>query len=228
MPVEFNFEILDAETINIRYNYGGEWFEFNLFRDERGWMLHPFDAVLLGNPEMCRLVVTDLLAHKPCQVMLAKERIRLSGIRTTIDVSGDRETFADSDRFEAGSRRDFGQDRPGPGRDDGDSFDGGTEIIRGRGARDRGSPNPAGDKEGAGPAEEDLDAWIANNSLQDILRQEKEALERRMTRYNVLLQKMFYDNLGPGNDEFDTVQSVFRLYKEAVAKLSGLMENKGA
>lgn len=88
--MDFTFEILDPTTINVRFNYGGEWFEFNLYSKQNQWILHPFDASLLGNPDMCRLVVADLLAHKPFQVMLAKERIMLSQLRTSIDVSGNR------------------------------------------------------------------------------------------------------------------------------------------
>ncbi|UHA74794.1 hypothetical protein [Paenibacillus sp. 481] len=86
MMLDFEFELMSDATINIRYNYGGEWFTFNMFQQEDSWILHPFDGSLLGNRDVCRLVVADLFNHKPFQVMLARERIPLSNIRTSIDL----------------------------------------------------------------------------------------------------------------------------------------------
>jgi hypothetical protein len=180
--LDFTFEILDPTTINIRFNYGGEWFEFNLFLKQNQWILHPFDASLLGNPDMCRLVVADLLAHKPFQVMLAKERILLSQLRSSIDVSGNE-----------------GAERVRGGR-----FEDEDDVI----------DNPA----------DSLDDWIRNHTFEEILNIELHGVEDRLRHYQALLQKMFYDNLGPGNVEFDKVQEITRIYKDAAGRLTELID----
>ncbi|WP_256761687.1 hypothetical protein [Cohnella sp. WQ 127256] len=179
--MDFTFEILDSTTINIRFNYGGEWFEFNIFYKENQWILHPFDANLLGNPDMCRLVIADLLANKPFQVMLAKERIMLSQLRTSVDVSGS-----------------YDQDPP----------------IRGRKFEE--------DREEE--TTDALDNWIRSHSFEEILTQELQGIEGRLELFNSLLQKMFYENLGPGNVEFDKVQEITRIYKDAASKMNVLID----
>ncbi|WP_372660542.1 hypothetical protein [Cohnella sp.] len=178
--MDFTYEILDPDTINVRLNYGGEWFEFNLFYKENQWILHPFDATLLGNPDMCRLVVADLLANKPFQVMLAKERILISTLRTSIDVSG------------AGER--------------------------GRGSDRRYDEDIEAD------TEDTVDQWIRSHTFEEIVSQELQSIEQRLELYNTLLQKMFYEDLGPGNEEFDKVQEITRIYKDASNRMKGLID----
>ncbi|MFC4598491.1 hypothetical protein [Cohnella hongkongensis] len=180
--MDFSFEILDSSTINIRFNYGGTWFEFNLFLQQEQWILHPYDASLLGNPEMCRLVVADLLANKAFQVMLAKERILLSNLRTSVDVSGDRLERIPSERS-------------------------------GRGPE----PEPA----------DDLDRWIQSHSFEEIVRQEQQGLQERLQLYQTLLQRMFYENMGPGEEEFDKVQEMTRIFKDAFGRLNELIDSSG-
>lgn len=180
--MDFTFEILDPTTINIRFNYGGEWFEFNLFLRQNQWILHPFDASLLGNPEMCRLVVADLLANKPFQVMLAKERIMLSQLRSSVDVSGNES----SERVRGGRFEDV------------------DDVVE----------NPA----------DSLDDWIRNHTFEEILAIELHGVEDRLRHYQALLQKMFYENLGPGNVEFDKVQEITRIYKDAAGRLTELID----
>ncbi|RKP48829.1 hypothetical protein D7Z26_20870 [Cohnella endophytica] len=181
--MDFTYEILDPATINVRLNYGGEWFDFNLFHKHGEWILHPFDASLLGNPDMCRLVVADLLSNKPFQVMLAKERIMLSHLRTSVDVSGD-----------------------GDGRD----------RIRGGRLGEEAEPSAELDKP------DELEEWIASRTLEEILAGELQAMEDKLAFYNKLLQRMFYENLGPGDAEFDRIQEISRIYKDAVARFRDL------
>jgi hypothetical protein len=192
--LDFTFEILDPATINVRLNYGGEWFEFNLFHRDNQWILHPFDATLLGNPDMCRLVITDLLANKPFQVMLAKERIMLSSLRTSVDVSGAEVRERDRDR--------------------------------GRGPRPRYDSDIDLDIEVEADEEDEdsVDRWIRSHSFGEILTQEVQMVEQRLELYNALLQKMFYQGLAPGNEEFDKVQEITRTYKEAVSRIKRVME----
>lgn len=180
--MDFTFEILDPTTINIRFNYGGEWFEFNLFMKQNQWILHPFDASLLGNPDMCRLVVADLLAHKPFQVMLAKERIMLSRLRSSVDVSGNE----------------------------------GSERIRGGRFAD--------EEENIDNPVDSLDDWIRSHTFEEILAKELQGVEERLRHYQGLLQKMFYENLGPGNVEFDKVQEITRIYKDTAGRLTELID----
>ncbi len=188
--MEFTFEILDSSTINVRFNYGGEWFEFNLFHKDNQWILHPFDASLLGNPEMCRLVIADLLANKPFQVMLAKERIMLGQLRTSVDVSGNRDR-----------ERNWEQDRIGGGRFD-DEYDD-AQVT------------------------DSMDDWIRSHTFEQILTEELQGIEQRHQLFNALLQKMFYENLGPGNVEFDKIQEITRIYKEASGRMSGMIDPDG-
>lgn len=181
--MDFTFEILDPATINVRLNYGGEWFEFNLFFKENQWILHPFDATLLGNPDMCRLVVADLLANKPFQVMLAKERILISTLRTSVDVSRAEERGRGSDR----------------------RYDEDIETD----------------------TEDTVDKWIRSHTFEEIISQELQSIELRLELYNALLQKMFYQDLGPGNEEFDKVQEITRIYKDAANRMKGLIDPDG-
>ncbi|MBP2000834.1 hypothetical protein J2Z69_001865 [Paenibacillus shirakamiensis] len=85
---EFNYSCITESSINITYLYGGEYFNFNLYMKEGVWILHPFDGILLGNMEMSKLVMSDLFQNKSFQVMLAKERIPFSILRTSIDLEG--------------------------------------------------------------------------------------------------------------------------------------------
>lgn len=82
--MEFTYEIISESNINVRFIYGGEWFTFNLFNQDEQWILHPFDSSLIRNKDMSRLVIADLLQHKPFQVMLAKEGIILSELNTSV------------------------------------------------------------------------------------------------------------------------------------------------
>lgn len=99
--LEFTFEIIDEAKINIQYKYGSQFFNFNLFCSNAEWKLHPFDGILIENREMCRLVVSDLLQNKDFHVMLAKEKIVLSRLRTTVNLQSD-----DSEEFERDHRWD--------------------------------------------------------------------------------------------------------------------------
>ena len=93
--MEFTYEIVSESNINVRYVYGGEWFTFNLFNRDHQWVLHPFDSSLIRNKDMSRLVIADLLQHRPFQVMLAKEGIILSELSTSIPLDRQREEEAE-------------------------------------------------------------------------------------------------------------------------------------
>ncbi|WP_240418248.1 hypothetical protein [Paenibacillus periandrae] len=84
--LEFEFEIINESSINLRYLFGGEWFTFNLYLSDDVWILHPFEGILLGNKEMSRLVISDMFTNKTFLVMLAKERILLSNIHASMDL----------------------------------------------------------------------------------------------------------------------------------------------
>ncbi|MGO4179975.1 hypothetical protein AB4Z45_23755 [Paenibacillus sp. MCAF9] len=90
--MEFTYEIISESNINVRFIYGGEWFTFNLFNRDQQWVLHPFDSSLIRNKDMSRLVIADLIQHKPFQVMLAKEGILLSELNTSIPLGQQEET----------------------------------------------------------------------------------------------------------------------------------------
>lgn len=100
--LEFSFEIIDETKINIQYKYGSQFFNFNLFWSNGNWTLHPFDGILIENREMCSLIVAELLKNKDFHVMLAKEKIMLSHLRTTVNLQPDDEP----DEFELNRRID--------------------------------------------------------------------------------------------------------------------------
>ncbi|WP_169089908.1 hypothetical protein [Paenibacillus sp. PL91] len=113
--MEFTYEIISESNINVRFIYGGEWFTFNLFNRDHQWVLHPFDSSLIRNKDMSRLVIADLLQHKPFQVMLAKEGIILSELNTSIPLGQNQETEAEYEelpRIDRGSDRIFDEQRP--------------------------------------------------------------------------------------------------------------------
>jgi len=87
--LDFSFELIDDSMINIHYQYGSTVFIFTLFMRDEEWTLHPFDGILLQNKEMCAIVVTDLLKNKDFHVLLARENITLSSLRTSIDLRPD-------------------------------------------------------------------------------------------------------------------------------------------
>ncbi|EFM10397.1 hypothetical protein PaecuDRAFT_2833 [Paenibacillus curdlanolyticus YK9] len=104
--LDFSFEIIDETRINMQYRYGSAMFTFNLYYQQDNWTLHPFDGMLLQNREMCRLVVAELLQHKDFHVMLARENITLSALRTSIDLQSQEEAAHDLDT--RGDRERFG------------------------------------------------------------------------------------------------------------------------
>jgi hypothetical protein len=113
--LEFTYEIISESNINVRFIYGGEWFTFNLFNRDHQWVLHPFDSSLIRNKDMSRLVIADLLQHKPFQVMLAKEGIILSELNTTIPLGQNQEAEAEYEelpRIDRGSDWIFDEQRP--------------------------------------------------------------------------------------------------------------------
>ncbi|MED4954864.1 hypothetical protein ABEO75_07980 [Paenibacillus macerans] len=83
---DFSFSQQSPTAYTIRYVYGGEPFNFDLFMKEGAWILHPFEGILIANREMCYLVMSELFKHKPFQVMLAKQQIPFSDIRSSIDL----------------------------------------------------------------------------------------------------------------------------------------------
>ncbi|MDR6554992.1 hypothetical protein [Paenibacillus qinlingensis] len=176
--LEFSFEIMSESNINIEYVYGSEMFKLNLFLKNGYWTIHPFDGMLLQNRELCKLVIIDLFKNKYFQIMLAKENIALSSLRTSIELDPSHE---------------------------------------------RQESNPAERRGGRwqDPVDE-TEEFIGNHSIEEIIQIEHDALEQRVTFYADLLKKMFMDNYGPGDHEFDKVQSLVRILKESQAKMMEL------
>lgn len=181
--LEFSFEIISDSTINIEYIYGSELFKLNLFLRNGYWTIHPFDGMLLQNRELCKLVMIDLFRNKYFQIMLAKENIALSSIRTSIEL----EPSSEPERLNPAERRGGRQDAP--------------------------------------PIDE-TEEFIGNHSIEEIIQIEHDMLEQRVTFYGDLLKKMFMDNYGPGDYEFDKVQSLVRILKESQGKMIELTHTK--
>ncbi|PZD97018.1 hypothetical protein DNH61_04660 [Paenibacillus sambharensis] len=182
--MDFSFEHISESSINMNYNYGGEWFTFNLFLRDNEWIIHPFDSMLIRNEEMCQLVMAELVKHKGFQVMLAREGIYLSSLRSTVNVSGQRETEEENDYPD---------------------YSGGR--VRG--------------------GDSDIDELIEHHSLDDLIRMEMEIVEDRMTVYNQILQRMFMEDLGPHDPEFQKVQRMVKSYEACKSELAALLEDYG-
>lgn len=171
----FQYELTSETAINLKYEYGGEYFTFSLHRDERGWVLHPFDGMLLRDQTMCTLVVQELFKHKPFQVMLAKEGIILSNIRSTVNLDNVNTPMA---------------------------------------ARNEREPqdNPA----------DDLLEFVQQHTVEEVIDYECGLTLSRISFYKEILQRMFMDNLGPSDEEFQKVQDIVRIYEHALERLSSL------
>jgi hypothetical protein len=192
--LEFTYEIMSENNINVRFNYGGEWFTFDLFQDDRQWVLHPFDSALIRNKDMSRLVIADLLQHKPFQVMLAKEGIILSELTVSISLERRLQEPEYEELVRSDRRLDSGPD---------------DRLITGWGDE---------------LADADIDRLIEQNDLDDLIAIEIRLLEQRQRIYNQILHKMFMADLGPGDAEFQRVQQMVRAYGEAKSKLEQMRQ----
>lgn len=192
--MEFTFEIISETNINVRYNYGGEWFTFNLFHRDHQWILHPFDSSLIRNKDMSRLVVADLIQHKPFQVMLAKEGILLSELNTSIPLH---------------------QEDEAPGFEELPRFDRSSDII---------IDEPSGNEPYiVSNASIDIDRFIQENDLEDLVKIEQQFIQSRQDIYNEILKRMFMADLGPSDPEFQKVQQIVKAYADAKAKLQTIL-----
>ncbi|OMF36877.1 hypothetical protein BK133_08115 [Paenibacillus sp. FSL H8-0548] len=184
--MEFTYEIISESNINVRYIYGGEWFTFNLFNRDEQWVLHPFDSSLIRNKDMSRLVIIDLLQHRPFQVMLAKEGIILSELNTSISLGQQQEEpeFEELPRRDRDSRRIFDEEPPSSK----------AQAV-------------------------DIDRFIEENDLEDLVQQELQLVELRQNLYNQILHRMFMADLGPTDPEFQKIQQIVKAYGDAKTKL---------
>ncbi|QUL56811.1 hypothetical protein KDC22_10200 [Paenibacillus tritici] len=171
----FQYELTSETDINLKYEYGGEYFTFSLYRDDRGWVLHPFDGILLRNPAMCTLVAQELFKHKPFQVMLAKEGILFTDIRSTVNLDNVNTPIAARNERE----------------------------VQG---------NPA----------DDLMDFVQQHSIEEVIDYECSLVDNRISFYREILQRMFMDNLGPSDPEFQKVQDIVRIYEQTLDQLSSL------
>lgn len=178
--IPFSFEILNESTINIEYVFGSEKFIMNLFLRNGVWTIHPFDGILLGNRDLCRSVIADLLHNKDFQIMLAKQGIALSSLRTTINLDNSAE---ESDIH---TRRD-----------------------------------PDGESESEHGSIDDIKEFIEYNTIDDIIDLELSQLDKKIAFYGEILKYIFMQNLGPGDEEFDRIQSLQRTFKETREKIAG-------
>jgi hypothetical protein len=67
--------------------------------------------------------------------------------------------------------------------------------------------------------------YIDSNSITDILQQEVQMIDKKIVIFNKLLEKMFMGNYGPGDYEFDKIQSLVHIYKDVQEKMDSLSDN---
>jgi hypothetical protein len=53
---EFQYENISYSTININYNYGGEFFTLNLYQKDGVWIIHPFEGKLGSGNVNCSTI----------------------------------------------------------------------------------------------------------------------------------------------------------------------------
>jgi hypothetical protein len=70
----------------------------------------------------------------------------------------------------------------------------------------------------------DLQDYIEYNDITDILMQEKHFVEERLGIFKDILHKMFQDNYGPNDKEFNTIQELVRAYNETLARINSLVD----
>ncbi|MGG4218199.1 hypothetical protein ABEW32_08195 [Paenibacillus jamilae] len=169
--LEFSFEIIDESKINIVYQYGSSSFNFNLFFNYGVWTLHPFDGILLQNKEMCRLIVTDLFKNKDFHVMLARENILLSTLRTSIDLNPET-------RGERYQEQEF----------------------------------------------DELSEFAETHSFGDVLQIEQDSIQERIDFFQNITQRMYMEGFGPEDNDFNKVQAILRIYKDAYDQLGDLSD----
>lgn len=172
--LEFSFELMDDSQINIYYQYGSTTFMFNLFTQYGEWTLHPFDGILLQNKEMCALVVAELLKNKDFHVLLARENITLTSLRTTIELNP------------------------------------------------RTVPAERQQRRGTDSNYDDKTDFIESNTFEDILEMEKEQLQERIAFFQDIISRMYMDGYGPEDEDFNKVQTLIRIYKETLQRLSDI------
>lgn len=195
--LEFSYEIINEDTINIEYVYGSENFILNLFQKDSTWTLHPFDAILISNKELCRNVVAELIKNKYFQIMLAKEQIMLSGIRTTINLQEDMDD--NHITYRNGHRREYRNDEWNDYKDSSKISDESKLAT-------------------------DVRELIEYNSFEDILTKELNEVEQKITLYGKVLEEMFMADYLPGNQEFDRVLALVNIYKEMKKKLEHMID----
>jgi hypothetical protein len=70
-----------------------------------------------------------------------------------------------------------------------------------------------------------LQDFIESNSIADIFSNESELIMQRITMFKEILQKMFMDNYGPGDREFDQIQELVRVYNDAYSRINSLADS---
>ncbi|OPH60435.1 hypothetical protein BC351_18250 [Paenibacillus ferrarius] len=72
---------------------------------------------------------------------------------------------------------------------------------------------------------EDVQSFMDNHSLDEIMEIEKEIVHTRMSVYKQMLEIMFMQGASPTDKEFVQIQSVFTMWKEAYEKITGLSDS---
>lgn len=74
---------------------------------------------------------------------------------------------------------------------------------------------------GNGSPSPDIQSFIDEHSIEDIMELEKELMLERAGFYKQILEKMFMEGYGPADKEFLQIQAIVNIWTEAYQKLSG-------
>lgn len=71
------------------------------------------------------------------------------------------------------------------------------------------------------PADDMMD-FVEQHTVEEVIDYECGLIGSRISFYKEILQRMFMDNLGPSDPEFQKVQDIVRIYEHSLEKLSSL------
>jgi hypothetical protein len=82
-------------------------------------------------------------------------------------------------------------------------------------------PTPVINRGGGGMPSPDIQSFIDEHSIEDIVELEKEAILKRSAFYKQILENMFMQGYGPADKEFLRIQAIVNIWNETYNKISG-------
>lgn len=78
------------------------------------------------------------------------------------------------------------------------------------------------EREPRGNPADDLMEFVQQHSIEEVIDYEGKLVGSRISFYKEILQRMFMDNLGPSDPEFQKIQDIVRIYEQCLERLTDL------